>query len=123
MKVKLVSGFFEQIRLLISQSSTNLQKNKTLRKQLIVQIREMKNNIRAGERLCSKLEVGLVVETDYIRDDLKKKRDVLNDLRANLVSQEINHSVELAKFRTLHQQLDKMRVPFDPEAFAKARSK
>lgn len=83
----------------------------------------MKNNIRQGESLCSKLEVGLVVDPAYIRDDLQKKRQALNDLRTSLIGQEISHDVELAKFRALHRQLDKMKVPFDPEAFAKARSK
>ena len=123
MKVKVLDRLFDQIRSAIRDCEINLNSNKSKRKDIIREIRVMKNNIRQGESLCSKLEVGLIVDPAYIRDDLQKKRQALNDLRTSLIGQEISHDVELAKFRALHRQLDKMKVPFDPEAFAKARSK
>lgn len=123
MKVNMVSEFFENVRAAIRQTEGKLKENKSQRKELIREIRVMKNNIRQGESLCSTLEVGLIVDPAYIRDDLRKKRNVLANLRVQLVGAEASYDVELAKFRALHRQLDKHREPFDREAFARARAK
>jgi energy-converting hydrogenase A subunit M len=122
MKLRAPEELVEDIRKAIAITNEKIVVNKTRRKALIVQIRKMKSNIRTGEAICSKLEVGLVIDTEYLRDDLAKKRESLTGLRLQLLTEELHASLEKARFRTLHKQLDKLRVPFDPEAF-KAKHK
>lgn len=121
MKLRAPAELVEDIRKAISLANEKLVVNKTRRKALIVQIRKMKHNIRTGEAICSKLESGLIIDVSYFRDDLAKKRESLSGLRIQLLTEELHANLELARFRTLHKQLDKMKEPFDPEAAQKAK--
>ena len=115
MKLKVSKEFVDKLRASIQQTRKDIQTNREQRKQLIREIRAMKTNIKQGENLCSKLEVGLIVDVGYLRDDLKKKRSALNDMRAKLLHAEVQHAVSKAICRAVHKQLDRLNEPFDPE--------
>lgn len=115
MKLQVSKQFVDELRSTITQTRSQMQKNREQRKKLIREIRALKTNIKKGENLCSKLEAGLVTDVDYLRDDLKKKRSALNDLRTDLVHAEVQYSVSKAVCRAVHKQLDRLNEPFDPE--------
>jgi hypothetical protein len=127
MKLKAPEDLLHNIRELIRSRRQDLDYNRSHRKQLIRDIQEIKKNIKAGERICSIIEAGVVVETPhmrlqaglaidttYLRDDLKKKRETLNHVRQTLLAAEVDHVVFKSICRTLHEQLDRMNEPFDP---------
>lgn len=122
MKVKLSKEILDGIRAAIRQSRDDIANNRLRRKGLIREIRAYKDNIKRGENLCSKLEVGLVIDTSYVRADLNKKRAALAELRVKLVDAEIHYALEKARCRVLHDQLDRFHEPFDPVAFRKGNS-
>ena len=104
-----------QVRETIELSRKKISENKKIRTDLIQKIRGFKTNIKVGENLCSKLE-DAKIDCSYIRDDLKMKRNALNNLRFTLVSEEVNYRLELARFRVLHKILDDMGAQFNPNA-------
>jgi hypothetical protein len=114
MKLRVPQQMLEQIRATIINKRAEIQHNREHRKQLIRDIRTLKHNIKAGENLCSKLEVGLVCDVAYLRADLKNKRDTLATMRTTLLGAEIDHSISKAMCRVLHEQLDRLNAPFDP---------
>jgi len=120
MKVKPHSEILANVRLAIKQASETLLDNKTARKTLIKEISKLKNGIRGREAMCSKME-DAGISTDLARVDLRRLREQLNNLRQNLLGAEIYRSTELAKFRALHAELDRMKVPFDPVKQAEKR--
>jgi len=103
----------QEIRDVIKRSKGEILRNRTGRMGLIKEIRSFKDNIKRGEALCSKLE-GSEIDCSYVRDDLKKKRDMLSHLRTSLMGEELNYAIERSRCRILHEQLDKMKAPFDP---------
>lgn len=121
MKVKLPENFIEDIRLQVSKTVGNLVHNKVQRKAIMAEITRVKNNIRTGESLCSKLEAGLVVETDYFREDLQKKREALKNLRIQLITAEVHHAISRSHNRMLHEILDRLQAPLNPSAVKKAK--
>lgn len=121
MKVKLPEEMLSEIRHAIRACQDVLVDNRKSRRQLILEIRAYKANIKAGENLCSKLEDGAVVDVGYIRADLQKKRQALADLRVRLVSAEVHYALERARCITLHDQLDRFNEPYDPTVIKKAK--
>lgn len=115
MKLKVPKSILDYVRQAITGRREHIAENRDKRKLLIREIRALKTNIKHGENLCSKLEVGLIVDTAYIRTDLRKKRELLDKLRQDLLAAEIDHSVAKAVCRSLHEQLDRLNAPFDPE--------
>lgn len=103
----------QEIRNVIKRSKEELVKNRMMRMSLIEEIRTFKENIKRGEALCSKLEVG-EIDCSYVRQDLKHKRGMLAQLRESLFGEELNYAIERSRCRILHEHLDKMKVPFDP---------
>lgn len=114
MKLQVPKQILEQIRSTIVSKRDEMRQNREHRKRLIRDIRDMKRNIKTGENLCSKLEVGLVCDVAYIRADLKNKRDVLTTMRTNLLTAEIDYKVSKSLCRVLHEELDRLNEPFDP---------
>ena len=113
-----VDGLAQEIRDVIKRSKGELVKNRNVRMKLISDIRTFKNNIKRGEALCSRLETS-TIDCSYVRDDLKKKRDVLNSLRVSLVQEELNYAIERSRCKILHEQLDRLKLPFEPAAVSR----
>lgn len=122
MKVKPHTEIIQNVRNAIKQIAEALDQNKASRKSLIKQIEGMKRGIRAREAICSKME-SASIDTIISRDDLRKLREQLNNLRQNLIGAEIHRAVELAKFRALHAELDRFKTPFDPVRKAEKHGK
>lgn len=117
-----VTELITNIRTAIKTAKNGLDENRRQRKTLIVLLRKRKNDIRAREALCSHMfNKGL--DTQLVREDLKTHRTQLVEIRKQLLLADVYRNVELSKFRTLHAQLDKLNVPFDPEAKANKRSR
>lgn len=117
MKTTLSDDVLDDIRESIRASKNKLDANKQTRKSLISQIREAKENIRKGEVAFSSITVDSA--QDFIKGELKLKRMFLASLRRQLLLQEILRDVEVVRFRSLHSSLDKLKVPFDTQAFSK----
>lgn len=122
MKVKPHSELIENVRRAIKQIKEALDENKQSRKSLIKEIAKLKSGIRGREAVCSKMEVS-GISTTLSRTDLQKLREQLNNLRQNLIGAEIHYSIELAKYRALHKQLDRFKTPFDPVRKAEKHGK
>lgn len=122
MKVKPHTEIVQNVRNAIKQIKEMLDENKASRKSLIKEIEKMKRGIRTREALCSKME-NASIGTIIPRDDLRKLREQLNNLRQNLIGAEIHRAVELAKFRALHAELDRFNTPFDPVRKAEKHGK
>lgn len=116
MKIKVSNSFLNEIRQDIKKTKHLLKDNKLDRKQLIRTISTSKLDIKIGEHVCSHMENAQLrkLEIDYLRNELAKKRRNLENFQEELVVLEIEREVELAKFRALHRQLDRLGVPFDP---------
>lgn len=115
MKLRPSEALLDNIRQSIIAGREKVQQNRDARKVLIREIRTLKHNIKVGENLCSKLEDGQVVDVGYIRADLRKKRETLDRLRQDLLTAEVDYSVTRAIGRVLHEQLDRLNEPFDPQ--------
>jgi hypothetical protein len=113
MKVKPHVEIVTNVRNAIKQIKSSLEENKLSRKSLIKEIVQLKIGIRGREAVCSKMELANI-DPLLARADLQRMREQLNNLRQNLIGAEIQHSVELAKFRAFHAQLDRFKTPFDP---------
>jgi flagellar basal body-associated protein FliL len=122
MKVKLPDNLVDDIRQTIEKTRATLVHNKVQRKAIMAEIARVKNNIRTGEALCSKLEVGLVAEVAYLREDLQKKREALKNLRIQLITSETHHAISKSHNRVLHEILDKLKQPLNPEAVRRTPS-
>lgn len=120
MKGLSIKELADNIRGAIKNSKSSLDENKDRRKELMKMLRESKENVRAREALCSHV-VSQKLDDGLIRDDLKTHRSQLLEIRKQLLFADVYRNVELSKFRSLHAQLDKLNVPFDPEAKANKR--
>lgn len=126
MKVQPSEEFLTNIREGIQSTRNRLNELKRERKSLIAEIRETKNNIRMGEKHCSTIQNAKLFDAtlnskldeaqSHLREHLKQSRDDLMVIRHNLLSLDIHRELELSRFRILHRELDKMNVPFDPNA-------
>lgn len=113
MKIKPHAEIVANVRLAIKQTQEALIDNKASRKSLIKEICKLKNGIRGREAMCSKMdEAG--ISSELARTDLRRLREQLNNLRQNLLGAEVYRATEIAKYRALHGELDRMKVPFDP---------
>lgn len=122
MKIKVHPDIVNNVRLAIKQTKESLDENREQRKKLITDIRQVKNGIRARESVCSKMAVA-GLDTQYQKVDIETQRRHLNNLRQNLIGAFVYRSVELAKFRALHKQLDNFNEPFDPVRKAEKHGK
>lgn len=120
MKAISLKELVENIRGAIKNSKASLDENKQRRKDLMKMLRQSKQNVRSREALCSHV-VTQQLDDALIRDDLKIHREQLSEIRKQLLFADVYRNVELSKFRTLHAQLDKLNVPFDPEAKERKR--
>lgn len=124
MKLRPPKELLDNIRESIRTRRSDIDDNRLHRKKLIRDIQAIKRNIKTGENLCSILEAGLIVETSYLRDDLRKKRETLTHVRQSLLTAEIDYAIQKAICRALHEQLDRLNAPFDPtRATSAGRSK
>lgn len=120
MKGLSIKELADNIRGAIKNSKSSLDENKARRKELMKMLRQSKENVRSREALCSHV-VAQQLDDALIRDDLKTHRSQLLEIRKQLLFADVYRNVELSKFRSLHAQLDKLNVPFDPEAKASKR--
>lgn len=120
MKAITLKELVDNIRSAIKNSKTSLDENRERRKELMKLLRQSKENVRSREALCSHV-VTQQLDDVLIRDDLKTHRSQLLEIRKQLLFADVYRNVELSKFRALHAQLDKLNVPFDPEAKANKR--
>lgn len=114
MKMKVDPKITDELRSTITNSRLDMSQNRSRRKDLIVQIRAMKVDIKRGETLCSSLDQASI-DTSYIRADLKKKRAALNQIRNDLLVAEFQYTITQSVCRSVHRLLDKLNEPFDPE--------
>lgn len=123
MKITLSDTVINDIRESISTSKIKLDANKNSRKTLISKIRKAKEEIRSAETVLSCCQNSTVTESKtcafFMSNELMRKRVALNNLRKELLLHELLRDVELARFRTLHASLDKLKVPFDPVMYKK----
>ncbi len=117
MKAKLTDHVLDDVRESIRSAKRSLDMIKETRKSLIKQIRDVKENIRQGEVAFSSSTNATA--QNFIKGELKIKRMFLTSLRQQMLYQELLRDLELVRFKALHNTLDKSKVPFDPEAFAK----
>lgn len=122
MKIVLKPEFAQQLRQVIAETRKVLEENKTYRKTLFKQIGELKMSIRSGERLSSAVVTNLLDNSGYVRSVITEKQRQLRHMREQLVSAEIFREIELAKFRILHEQLDRFNVPLNPSAPRRRRN-
>lgn len=115
MKIKVDPRLVDDMRKTIRDSRSQMVENRQRRKEVIKQIRSLKNNIKSGENLCSKLEVGKIPGGEYVRDDLKQKRGALTQLRNDLLLAEFQYTITQSVCRAVHRLLDRLNEPFDPE--------
>lgn len=105
----------DNIRNAIKSSRASLDENRARRKELMHMLRGSKENVRSREALASHVE-NAGIDPVLVRDDLATHRAQLADIRKQLLFADVYRNVELSKFRTLHAQLDKLGVPFNPNA-------
>ena len=108
------SHLLNDIRQAIANSKKMLDENKAERLLLIKKISKAKLIIKAGEHTESKMQTANV-NTSFVMMALAQMRKELQELRQSLLVLETVRSVELAKFRAMHNQLDGFGVPFDPK--------
>lgn len=122
MRVKPNDKLLSDLRGAIEQSRESLNSNKTERKQLMKKIANVKLSMRVGEHYASKMH-DAKIKNSYVLDIVEKHRADLMNLRHNLLVLEAVRTVELARFREMHKQLDKFNVPFDAQRKAEADAK
>lgn len=122
MRVKPKDNLIADLRQAITESKQSLDTNKAQRKRVMKSIAQVKLSMRVGEHYASKMRDAEIKNT-YVLDVVDTHRKNLTELRHELLTLDAIREVELARFRAMHQQLDKFNVPFDAERKALADSK
>lgn len=121
-KVTLPDSAINQIRDALRACRVTLMINKDTRKELILKIRKAKEEVRRADIVLSCCQQSTVSEGQncafFMSNELMRKRVALTDLRQKLLLQEFHRDIELARYRILHQSLDKLRVPVYPDVYA-----
>lgn len=118
MKVSPTENFLTNVRNTIEMIRNRLLEIKQERKSLISDISKAKLQIRSGEKCCSIMRLAKLDDShvSYVRKDIHTKRQSLAELRQTLLTLDVSRKLELSRFRVLHQTLDELKVPFNPEA-------
>jgi len=115
MKLIVNEQMIGRIRDVIEETRKTLAENKTYRKNLYRQVAASKASIRKAEQIASTLQTAKS-DPSYMRSHIKTINESLNNLRQEALSAEIFMAIERAKFRILHEQLDMLKIPFNPGA-------